>query len=507
MNTSPLASIVGASTFPLVLTALAAALPSQHARQLLRTFGDGIFGGGGYGRAVVVVGDVDGDGWRDVAVADPFHFPVTGSVGGGKVSLLSGLDGAILHTYVPVLGVDGAGRLLAAPGDVDGDLVPDVLVATQSAVHLVSGADASLLNAFPVAVDALVAAGDWNFDQVPDLAWLVGGVVEVVSGSNGAPIASLGSAVTSVAAIAGPSVWTRYLVVREPGGLTAHQPSGMVWTVGGYERVDDAGWLDGDSIGDVIATASGGATADVLSGFDGSVLLTVPGGESACGGVDLDGDGFADVAVGQPAAAPQGRVRAYSGADGSLLFERAGQEAGEDMGRAVAMHPAFGPTTRPVVLVGASNTYNGSQTAGSLTMLAQAAAGERDGSFRPFGNSCNFTSTHIRPGIGLPHIGTAYSFRFDNLTTPTGFEFLILGTSDTDYAGMSLPLQLQTIASSCTLYVSADHLQFPSMSSFQSINIPLHASLVGARIYVQGLNALGFPVLETSDAAEMTIGN
>jgi hypothetical protein len=95
--------------------------------RLLHTF-TGEHPGDGFGVGAADVGDVNKDGHDDLLIGAWQYASVAGS--GGRIYLFSGKDGSVLRTItgrVPgeTLGFDSAGI-----GDVDGDGVPDFLVAS-----------------------------------------------------------------------------------------------------------------------------------------------------------------------------------------------------------------------------------------------------------------------------------------------------------------------------------------------------------------------------------------
>ncbi|MFQ5692598.1 MAG: integrin alpha [Nitrospinota bacterium] len=117
-----------------------------------------------------------------------------------------------------------------------------------------------------------------------------------------------------------------------------------------------AGDVDGDGFADLIvgdpkASPSGifmAGSAFVYSGATGGLILQLDGlaafddfGFSVAGAGDVDGDGLADLLVGAPAADPEGRTDAgsafvFSGATGSLLYQVDGSAAGDALGSSVS---------------------------------------------------------------------------------------------------------------------------------------------------------------------------
>jgi len=131
--------------------------------------------------------------------------------------------------------------------------------------------------------------------------------------------------------------------------------------------IEAAGDTNADGVPDVVAGAPGAGRAYVYSGRDGAILLTLEekqkgelfGRKTADVG-DIDRDGHADVLVGAPgndaAGEDAGRVAIYSGRDGSILLELAGERAGDQFGSAAAGRT---DSERAILVVGAPNAGDG----------------------------------------------------------------------------------------------------------------------------------------------------
>jgi hypothetical protein len=226
-----------------------------------------------FGDGVAYAGDVDGDGLGDLLVADPLAG--FGSGGEGRVDLFRGAEGGPDVTpdwsTVGPHADAGWGRSVARAHDVNGDGYDDVLVGA------------------PLATDAFAAEGL--------AAWFPGGPLGLAASPawearGGAAGADLGRAVAGLGDADGDGL--AEIAIGAPGRDGAVPAAGVVLVHRG--------------------SPSGPASSPtVLAGGQTGAAF----GESVAGAGDVNGDGLADLLVGEPGwsdgQAEEGRVHLFLG--------------------------------------------------------------------------------------------------------------------------------------------------------------------------------------------------
>lgn len=273
-----------------------------------------------YGSTVCTAGDVDGDGFGDVAIA----VRMDDQSGPSRLEIRSGRDGGLLGELVFDEPGDEKGLNLAPIGDIDGDGHPDLIVGRgdHKRVHVHSGKSPfAVIRRFevdgPTNLGMVTGLGDMDADGVSDLA---------IAGDQGFDV-------SFVACLSGA---TGDLILIEYGA----GPGDMFGN-----NLADAGDVNGDGHADLLVRHNQSdiyfnGVVSIFSGLDGSLLAKLYGGSigasMGCVG-DLDGDGCDEVILGKPQfpnphMIGPGSAIVYSVNLHATLFEYSGEVAFEEYG-------------------------------------------------------------------------------------------------------------------------------------------------------------------------------
>lgn len=369
------------------LLALAIAAPAS--AQFLEPDADALYTvqrPGGFGWAVAELADIDAD-----TVPDAISSAPSASSGRGRVTVFSGATGAILFEFTDTAPGSSMGWAITDAGDINNDGFHDIAagapprvgpLGAQGGVVVLSGNPASygqvLLTLWGPEANsgfgyALAGMGDVNADGHDDL--LVGsplagaanpsqGLAFIVSGHDGSIIhtlegsgasgAGFGRGVAGVGDLDGDGITDAVVaasfeqaayVFSGATGLPILPPltadPGATGNFGHF-FVGRLGDVSGDGVPDIYIGDFGDSKAYVYSGADGSRWLTIdaptPQG-LGCGrglNADIDHDGLNELAIGSytsPDGAPNaGKITIHSGADGRILRTITGTAAGHQLG-------------------------------------------------------------------------------------------------------------------------------------------------------------------------------
>jgi FG-GAP repeat len=336
------------------------------------------------GAAIAGAGDVNGDGFSDVLVG--------GAVANGA-AIYHGLPAAggslaatPSATLVPTAAHSEVGSRVAGAGDLNGDGFGDVLLRAQRAsdggfdvlVFLGSASGIAPTPALVVSLPAnvgaieLAAGGDLDGDGLDDFAI-------------GAPNAAPRGAAWFYRVTLGTGGTLEATVFSQAIGSSATDAFGAALAI--------ARDLDGDGFSEVAVGApgfdGGGIDAGRVSVYRGGVAGPLATASSVHDGVspglafgttvasagDVDGDGFADLAIGSVASpSAAGRVDLHRGAPSGLApqaaFTRIGAAGGDRLGAAVAGGVDSNGDGFADLAIGIPGADNGGVDAGAVALHA-----------------------------------------------------------------------------------------------------------------------------------------
>ncbi|MBL8843685.1 MAG: hypothetical protein JNL90_19340 [Planctomycetes bacterium] len=331
----------------------------------------------GFGDAVADAGDFDGDGVNDLLL---------GIAGLEVARVVSGVDGRLLREYAAPAAQSRFGTTVVAVGDLTGDHFPDYAVGApdedgngrdSGAVHVVDGAQGVVLRSFFGSAkfvqlgerERLVRQDDLDGDGSAELALLdedgTGArdrVARIVSPATGAELlavrfnragdsAFLPSSIAPVGDLDGDGA-PDFAVGAPPVSLFVASACFVLSGADGSELLRlrggiGASWvvaarcgdLDGDAIPELVLAddpfqVTRQPTVSLRRGSDGSEVVALRGpdghafGRTLVADADLDGDGHADLLIGDPdvgtAEASSGALASHALPSGALLHERLG---------------------------------------------------------------------------------------------------------------------------------------------------------------------------------------
>jgi SdrD B-like protein/FG-GAP repeat protein/VCBS repeat protein len=351
--------------------------------------------GSSIGYSVSTAGDVNDDGYSDVIIGDPNLSAAYVYLGSA-----SGLAGSPASTMVKETTgtLSNYGGVVANAGDVNGDGYADVLVADsyyangesyEGKIYLYVGTPAGVNTTPAWSVEGnsataylgsgLATAGDVNGDGYADVIIGARGYTDTLP-SQGRAVVYLGSS----AGLAATPAWT----------FNGDQAGAYVGIA-----VSTAGDVNGDGYADVVVGAYGYSNPETNEGrayiFPGSASGPVPGwsvesnsANGTLGGAvatagDVNGDGYADILVGAPyydgAATDQGAAYLYLGsASGPPLFPGWSVESDQTnaaLGWSVASAGDVNGDGFADVIVGAPGYDNGQTNEGRAYVYLGGASG------------------------------------------------------------------------------------------------------------------------------------
>lgn len=261
----------------------------------------------GFGSTVSGVGDVNNDGYDDVAVGAPSW--KTGITAVGRIWVWSGFDGSLIHSTEGAISGRQYGSQIRPMGDVDLDGFDDYAVNSWGSGHhgdpgqvsVISGALGTPLHVVVAPVNSnrysrgLDVLDDLTGDGIPEL------LIYAFEDGGALPLPPPISYVDYPSTLAAVDPTTGIAVYRVVSPAATPRFSSFIRTIGD---------IDGDGFVDWTATFTGddavigGGAIRVHSGFDGRLLFRIDGEHEyetmlySCGAGDNDGDGRDEFVLG-----------------------------------------------------------------------------------------------------------------------------------------------------------------------------------------------------------------
>ncbi|MDP3220137.1 MAG: FG-GAP-like repeat-containing protein, partial [Deltaproteobacteria bacterium] len=298
-----------------------------------------------FGISLASAGDVNGDGYADLVVG-------TENSRGQAYVFLGGAGGLAAAPATTLNGSDGLntafGRSVAGAGDVNGDGYADLVVgaygemasAGRAYIYLGSiGGISTTPTSTLLGPDGASGAFGWSVASAGDIDG--DGYADLVIGAHGA-MSYRGRTYVYLGSAGGPSATPSSMLVAPDGGSFGFSVA-SAGDVNGYGYADIGVGGSGGTSGYAYVYLGGvsGLTTTPASRLTGPASTLSLFGRSLASAGDVNGDGYADLIVGDPgSSSTQGRAYVYLGAAGGLGTTSASTLSGTDdlgdFGRSVA---------------------------------------------------------------------------------------------------------------------------------------------------------------------------
>ena len=280
----------------------------------------GGFHGDNLGWRVAVAGDINNDGFEDIIV------------GADTPYVYSGKDGSPLYKILGEVLNDGIGFSVGPAGDINKDGYDDILIGAKNYPGAGSGAGRVYIilggaGPFPMTISASGAFRIYDGEAANDqLGSAIANIGDI--NNDGYDDHLIGA---SRMGASGPGKAYAYSGKTGEKLLTFNGEASGDWFGYAVSGIDD---ISGDNIPDIIIGAMGVNSfigrVRVYSGADGSPLYTFSGtvtysgfGATVANAGDVNNDGASDILIGDPFEG-NGKIFIYSGGTGSYLSELAG---------------------------------------------------------------------------------------------------------------------------------------------------------------------------------------
>jgi len=266
------------------------------------------------GTKVLGVSDLDGDGFGDYLYSSPLSDGFGGLENLGRVDCRSGNSGQLLWQTYGIDEWDKFGAALCQGPDLNGDMVPDILISSPTAdigfagdgtVYCLDGISGQIIRTYLPPVlsphqyfgTSIAAIPDLDGDSIDDYAVGASGT-STIFGSN------IGN-VTAISSATGGILWST-------DGDTIFGAFGV--------QMQNVGDLDQDGFDDLVVRNPGNTVAQIsiLSGRDGRKLWSLAGRSfstgfgASIGAFDRTGDGIPEILIGEPWSSTFGSVTVFS---------------------------------------------------------------------------------------------------------------------------------------------------------------------------------------------------